>query len=528
MDKSRLDDRMQQPDFYPEPTRRVERLETHISWVYLLDNHVYKVKRPKNYGFLDFTTLERRRQACHEELRLNRRFAPQTYLEVVPITRDASGFQLRGTGPVVEYAVRMKRLPAERMLCHLLQQNAPLTAAMGTLGRHLVGLHRAAPVCRGDEGRSDADHLRQNWRENLDQIAPFLGETLAPSLAAALRHRVETFLARERPALRQREDQGWVREVHGDLHTEHICLTDPIQIFDCIEFNRRFRVSDILADLAFLRMDLQHHGRRDLADALWAAYRAALPLADPDDGKLLRHYELYRACVRGKVASFLSRDPDLDAAAQQQSREMACRYFNLAGGNLLPPLLLLVSGVMGCGKSSLAQGLAAATGWPVLRSDVVRDRLFPRAEVPDAFGTGRYTLAARDAVYRALREEASRLLPQGQGVLVDAAFTTFAWREQFRQLARTFHRPCLVLDLHCPEAVVRQRLAARWQQGDDPSEGRPEWLPLQQAAQEPVRAQEPGLGIDTTTFLLYTVNTTLGQLLEIVGDQPWASQVQSP
>ncbi|MBE0596541.1 MAG: kinase, partial [Desulfuromonadales bacterium] len=347
MDEQAVHQALLRPQAYPDYQGAVGFTETHVSRLYFTDRHVYKLKKPVDFGFLNFTSVDRRRFYCEEELRLNRRFAPGTYLGVVEIRRTAEGIRVAEAGEILDYAVWMRRLPAEAMLDRRIEADDPaLPAQMAPLGERLAELHRSSEVCRHDGGQSNLEVVRTNWRENFSQIAPHVGRSLSAPALGRLSAWVERHLAEEAALIEAREADGFVRDGHGDLHAEHICLTEPLQIYDCIEFNRRFRVADEAADIAFLLMDLEFRGRRDLAEALLAAWSAGRT----DDGELavlLPFYKVYRAFVRGKVESFLAAAPAAEAAIRQRAAQRARAYFNLALGYLCRPALVLTAGLMG-------------------------------------------------------------------------------------------------------------------------------------------------------------------------------------
>jgi hypothetical protein len=298
--------------------------------------------------------------------------------------------------------------------------------------------------------------------------------------------------------MQEREAAGRVRDGHGDLHADHICLTYPICIYDCIEFNRRFRVGDILADLAFLLMDLDKRGRQDLARIIEQTWSSLL--GEEIDPALLRFYEIYRAFVRGKVNSFLVDDPELPEKEQMAARQRAMEYFDLALGYLVPPTLFVTCGTMGVGKTMLSRALSLAVRGTHLRSDIVRKELFgldPRQHHPEAFGVGLYDPVRSRQTYEQLLKLAGSEIAAGQSVIVDAAFGDQEERQRFRQLASAAGLPFVLLYLHCDEELTRQRLTQRWEEGTDPSDGRPEILQQQLRSFTQPTPNENAIVIDT-------------------------------
>lgn len=520
MDWARLHQTLLDPATYPHRPERVEFRETHISRLYLAGPLVYKIKKPVDFGFLDFSTLERRAHFCREEVRLNARFAPGTYLGVATIHRGSNGrFNLAGQGEVVEYAVVMARLPQVRLLPALLARNAPeLPAEMLRLAQRLATLHDESP--RADETPAESVVIwKQNWEENFAQTFPLIGTTINAEAYALLQRAAASFLQTETAHLLQRAAAGKVREGHGDLHAEHICLTEPLRIYDCIEFNRRFRVADIVADIAFLLMDLDFRGRPDLAAIVWQTWTAALGENPQENRVLLRFAKIYRACVRGKVDSLLALDQNAAAATRATAAARARQYFNLALGYLAPPTLVLTCGLMGVGKSVLARQLATALGAVQLRSDVVRKEMVgidPLTAVPESFGSGLYNASSSVATYERLLEQAKAELTAGHSVVVDASFVRRSDRTLFRAAASDLGHPCLLLHLSCPPALTMLRLHARHTHGGDPSDGRPELIAAQAAAFEPPTAAEDPFTVDSSADVDYNVQAILCRMISLV------------
>jgi aminoglycoside phosphotransferase family enzyme len=494
-----LRQRLLDPHVYPSPPGTIELRETHASCVYLTDKLVYKVKKPVNLGFLDFSTLERRHHFCLQEVLLNRRFAPDTYLGVVPIRLHHGQLLIDGKeGEVVEYAVVMRRLPAERMLDRLVEHNAPsLPGEAVRLGTSLAQMHRDCQICRG-EVEDAATVVQRNWAENFNQTGHYVGVTISREALDLLRKRMHQAIDNLRRQMQEREAAGRVRDGHGDLHADHICLTYPICIYDCIEFNRRFRVGDILADLAFLLMDLDKRGRQDLARIIEQTWSTLL--GEEIDPALLRFYEIYRAFVRGKVNSFLVDDPELPEQDRLAATQRATEYFNLALGYLAPPTLFITCGAMGVGKTTLSRALALAVRGAHLRSDIVRKEFFgidPHQHHPEPFGQGLYAPARSRQTYEELLKLARTALAAGHTVIVDAAFADSEERQRFRQLATSAGCPFVLLDLHCDEGLTRQRLTQRWDEGTDPSDGRPEILQQHLCSFNRPTPQENAISVDT-------------------------------
>lgn len=486
---------LRDPAVYPHPVDQVELVETHISWVLLAGAFVYKVKKPVNLGFLDFTTLARRRFFCGEEVRLNRRLAADVYLGVVELKGSGRRVRFGGPGPTREVAVRMRRLPADRMLDRLVGEGAVEPGLPEAIGVVLARFHAEADTGGEIDVLGGMETVRKNWEENFAQTADLDPAVLPPDWRAGLHAWVETFLEREAPRFAARVSAGRSRDCHGDLQAQHVCCTDPIRIFDCIEFNHRFRFGDTAAEIAFLAMDLERLGRPDLAVRFLNAYLEAS--GDWEAVPLLDFYRAYRAWVRGKVLGFqVAEHPELAAEARARFA-LALRYARPRAG----ARLLITSGVMGAGKSHLARALAARLGAIVVRTDAVRKRLagLPLHErTRHAFGEGLYTPAMGRSTYRESLRLAGEILAAGWPVIVDGSFSAAAERAEARALARRLGSPLTVLWCEAPEAVLRDRLHRRAEDRREVSDGREELLAAHRARYEPPAAEDGVIRVETT------------------------------
>lgn len=515
MTPEELHQRLRDPQIYPFPTEKIELRETHVSCVYLADQRVYKIKKPVNLGFLDFTTLESRHHFCLQEVLLNRRFAPDTYLGVIPIRLHDGAIILNGTkGEIIEYAVEMRRLPEERMLDQLLECNDPdLPIDVLRLASSLAQIHQGSPVSNAaDEDRVSI--ARVNWEENFKQVMAYAGATISQRGLDLCRNAMEQALKELAPLIRSRHATGRTRDVHGDLHADHICLTYPISIYDCIEFNRRFRVDDILADLAFLLMDLDKRGRADLGLIIEQTW--SILLNERIEPALLRFYKIYRAFVRGKVHSFLVDAPALAHDERHIGRVRAREYFNLALGYLAPQTLYLTCGTMGSGKTTLSHALARAVCGIHLRSDLIRKELSgldPQEHDTAPYAQGIYTPQITQQTYAQLFTLTQRELTKGHSVIVDAAFSSQRERDRFRQLATESGLPFVLLHLSCDETIALQRLERRWQEREDPSDGRPEIFAEHRQSFSPPVPGENAMTLDSERDCLENVETILVELL---------------
>jgi len=470
---------MLQPGFYLHRPADVELVQTHISYVFLAGDAVYKLKKPVRFAFLDFSTLERRRHFCHEEVRLNRRLAGDTYLGVVAIRPCVGGFALAPEDAVeaVEYAVHMRRLPADRMLVSLLERRSVTPDLIDAIAARLAAFHATADagpeVSRGGDPATIAGLLEDDFRE----VDAFHGDTISAADDAAIRHFCREFLHRYEERLRRRQREKRIRDGHGDLHAEHVCCTDPLIVFDCIEFNPRFRHRDVAAEIAFLAMDLVYRGRTDLADQFVARY--AELARDPELPSLVPFYACQRAYIRGKVESLKSAEPEVGAEARAVARRSAVAHFALAYRYTwaYTRCVVVVVGLSGTGKSTVAAALHERTGFEHVNSDSTRKRL---AGVPPTArpGASLYTPARSAATYAAMHAAAREALAAGRSAILDATFQLRAHRDAARDVARRAAAPILFVECVCPPDEVRRRLRERGRRGDDASDA--DWAIYQQ------------------------------------------------
>jgi aminoglycoside phosphotransferase family enzyme/predicted kinase len=472
MELALLIEALSDPAAYPFPAEGVEVRHTHSSVVFLAGRYAYKVKKPVALGFLDFTSLEKRRHFCEEEVRLNRRLAPTVYLGVVPVARTPAGVRVEGPGEVIDWAVKMERLPEGATLQQRLRRGEVGAELLAALARKVAAFHAAAEGGEQVSAFGRFEVVARNARENFDQAAPQAGTTLSRSVLDRLRALTEETLERLRPLIESRAQRGVPRDTHGDLHLDHVYLfpekSSPadLVIIDCIEFNERFRFADPVADMAFLVMDLLFHGRKDLAGAFTDAYFQAA--ADPEGRGLLPFYTAYRAAVRGKVEGFELAEKEVPDEERAAALARARAHWLLALGELdrpgRRPCLVLVGGLPGTGKSTLARALAGRAGFCLIRSDQVRKDLAGKAGLapgPAAFGAGVYSPAWNDRTYGKVLRRAEEQLFEGKRVLVDASFREEARRRDFLGLAARLAVPAAFLLCRADPDVIRPRLAGR-------------------------------------------------------------------
>jgi len=316
------------PLAYPHNPSRVELVQTRISAVFFAGDYVYKVKKPIALDFLDFTTLDKRRFYCHQEVTLNRRLCPDVYLGVVPVTQDGDSFSVEGSGVEVEYAVKMRYLPHELMMDKLLDSNKVTPHMVEKVARELAEFHRKAELSEQLASIGALDTVTRNNEENFTETVSYVNYTITQGQYERIKDYSHSFLKENARLFAKRVTEGRIRDCHGDLHAEHICFTNGLCIYDCIEFNERFRYTDVASEVAFLAMDLDFHGHPDLSKHFVDAYVKAS--GDEELPKLSNFYKCYRAYVRGKVEGFELVDPNISEEEKIRALVIARRYFELA------------------------------------------------------------------------------------------------------------------------------------------------------------------------------------------------------
>lgn len=485
---------LRDPTRYPHPAERVELLETHISWVLLAGDYAYKVKKPVKLGFLDFGSLAARRFYCEEELRLNRRTAPQLYLEVVPVTGSDADPHMDGEGRPIEYAVKMRRFPQEALLSCMAEGGTLGAEHIDALARGIAAFH--SRVARVDAARpfGSAAEVLAPALQNFDQIEALIGAAADVPELERLRGWTLREHARLHAAFDARKAGGFVRECHGDLHLGNIVLLDGEPTpFDGIEFNEALRWIDVMNEVAFLVMDLFDRRLPRLAWRLLNGYLEAT--GDYAGLALLRYYLVYRALVRAKVACIRAHQPNLNAQQGDRAGREYLEYLRLAKvlAENSPRALVVMHGVAGSGKTTVAQELLEACGAVRLRSDVERKRLQgleAGARTGSALGAGIYTPELTTQTYARLAALSGAVLEAGYPVIVDATFLAWTQRDAFAALAHESGVPFAIADCEAPEGVLRERVATRQQNASDASEADLEVLGRQLASLEPLTPAE--------------------------------------
>lgn len=496
-----LIERLRLSERYPHPVSRIEVIETHISWLLLTGEYAYKIKKPVNFGFLDFTTLEQRRHCCEEELRLNQRLAPDIYEAVIPISGSESEPLLGDDSAPIEYAVRMRQFDSDQRLDQLLERHLFQAEWIDMLAARIAHFHKRIPIVAQDSPWGEPETIAGVVFDNYSHPNRALLEPgdieLLDRLEACTRRRFEalrdTFVARKR--------SGHVRECHGDLHLGNITLFhDKLRLFDCIEFNLQFRWIDTICDLAFLLMDLEANGQFRWANRCLNLY---LELTGDYEGLvLLDFYKAYRSMVRAKVA-MLGDKPDIETFR---------RYLHLTERYCTPkpPFLLLMHGVSGSGKSYLSKRLFEAMGAIRIRSDVERKRIFrsaSRSEKLEMYGSD-----MNIRTFHRLVDMTRLMLRAGISVVVDATFIRLRGRALYRQMAEREGIPMRIISCHCDQNLIEARLKRRAEEGSDPSDADIEVMRRQLAILHPITAEEQLLTLEVDTRDDEAIDQLLSQL----------------
>jgi uncharacterized protein len=515
---------LESPESYPHKPTEVRAIQTHTSLVFIASPFVFKVKKPVNLGFLDFSTLEKRHHFCQREIALNRRLAPEIYLGVVPIHKTTSGFSFNDEGEIVEYAVKMKELPNGFFLNELLEKHLVGEKEINRVISVLHRFYQAETPTPQIEKWGTPEKLKISTDENFTQVESFIGKTISSVAFEAIRHYTNQFYKLNEGLFRQRIQQHRILDCHGDLRLDHVHLAPKAtSIFDCIEFNDRFRFIDIANDLAFLAMDFDFKGRSDLGNLFLR--NAARQLDNPGMLKITNFYKCYRAFVRGKVESIQAAEKE--TKNRRDHERQAARYFRLAlryavaGSELL---IVVVMGRIGTGKSTIAKQLAGELDWPAFSSDEIRKTL---AGIPL---TKRTAPELRDKIYsaRTTQQTYKKLVKDGlaaigraggrrprpfeprNGVILDATFSTHALRKFLRDECKKANVPIQFIELEVGSDEIKKRLKDRDKKTAETSDARLEDFEKLSAAYESPSELEPDLiSISTASSISGAVKAIL-------------------
>lgn len=466
----------------PTAGQSTELVETHISVLVFLGDRAYKLKKPVRFGFLDFSTREAREAACHREVDLNRRLAPDVYLGVADV---------RGPdGELWDHLVVMRRLPASRRLSTMVADHEPTVPGhLRALARRIASFHAAAERGPDIDVSATRDAVAADWEDNVREMAPFVGPVLDPEVVERVTCRFRAYLAGRDPLFAQRIAHGHVCDGHGDLQAADVfCLDDGPRVLDCIEFNDRFRHGDVLNDVAFLAMDLERLGTPHLAVRFLDDYREFSGEQAP--ASLAHHYVAYRAHVRAKVACLRWAQEEPGSPGAAGALDEARRLLDLCDRHLerARVRLVAVGGLPGTGKTTLARGLGDRLGWSVLRTDEVRKELAglsPLTPAQAPYGEGLYTGAVTEATYAELLRRATTLAALGSSAVLDASWIRAEDRARLRRAAADVHAE--LVELHCvaPPDVAAERIRTRLARRTDVSDATAEVAAAMAAEADP-------------------------------------------
>ena len=482
------------PTLYPHPVKHFSVIETHISWVILTGDYAYKIKKPVNLGFVDFSTLARREHFCNEELRLNRRFAAELYLEVIAIRGSRAQPRLAGDGAVIEYAVKMREFTQSSLLSRYASEQRLQPAHIDAMADVIADFHGSAQRADANTAFGSCETFLKWSRENFKHIEAVLPGHVLPGGFGALKKWCLSLCDTHQGTLNARLVNGFVRECHGDLHLGNVALIDGhITLFDCIEFNAELRWIDTASEIAFLAMDLQARGYPGYC---WRFINRYLQACGDYSGlALLRHYLVYRALVRAKVEALRMQQADSAAPNKPAGYRNVSVYLDLATAwsTHTRPALVIMHGFSGSGKSTCARQLVEALGAIQVRSDVERKRLFdidPYATSASATGQGIYTVDATEQTYDRLAGLAHIILQAGYTAIVDASFLKASQRDQFTRLASQCEAPHIFISCGAAESVLRERIRQRTAHETDPSEATLDVLQRQIQSHDPLTEEE--------------------------------------
>jgi aminoglycoside phosphotransferase family enzyme/predicted kinase len=453
------------PESYPYHTRRVHLVQTHASYVFLGCPYVYKVKKKVNFGFLDFSSLENRRYYSEREVILNRRLCPEIYLGVIPISLIAGKLTFGEGEKVVEYAVRMRRLQDRYFMLRLLRRDQVTTRDLDRIVSKLKDFYEAETPTQKITKWGAIEKLKISTDENFDQTRVFIGATISKAAFEAIAFYTAAFYAQNAELFNSRARGHRIRDCHGDLHLEHIHLAPKaLSIYDCIEFNDRFRYIDVANDVAFLAMDFDHHRRRDFSREI--AARMADALRDNEMLDLMDFYKCYRAYVRGKVESFHQARTEVSETEKKKSRTQARRYFRLALRYAVcgsKPTVLIVMGRIASGKSMLAHALGHELDCEVISSDRVRKELagVPLYKRDEESARRLYSEAMTKETYKMLFQCAASQLDLDASVILDATFGRSQHRDELSQLLDSKGATYRFIEARAPDEVLKRRLEQR-------------------------------------------------------------------
>ena len=514
----RLVEALHDPQSYEHPVASVHMMETHTAWVLLTGLYAYKIKKPVNFGFLDFSTLEKRRHWCEEEVRLNRRFAPDIYLGVTQIRGTLEQPHTGGIGPVLEYAVHMRQFPDKQLLSELAEGKRLGVSHIDQLIEQIATFHQATDQAAPDSDYGRPDQIHRWVSENFRCILPHLHTDKERGQLERIRQWTNAQRQQlDRHFVRRKHD-GFIRECHGDLHLRNLTIIDgDVTPFDCIEFNAELRWIDVISEVAFLIMDLDERGYPHFGHRFLNGY---LQLTGDYEGLiLLPYYLVYRALVRAKVAILRRQQVSPQSQDYMESTAEYRHYMQFALQHMdkAPPVLFITHGFSGSGKSTLARELSQTGGIIQIRSDIERKRLSglnvsERGEFEA--DTGLYSSQRTEETYQRLAELATCVIEAGFSVVLDATFLKEKSRDLMRQLADSLQVRFLILHCNASNAMLEQRIHVRQEVGQDPSDATLKVLNAQREKAQPLRTDERNLTLTVDTSQKDYIKTLLSNLAD--------------
>jgi aminoglycoside phosphotransferase family enzyme/predicted kinase len=464
------------PLSYPHKTRNVKHIQTHISDVFIAPPFVYKVKKPVDFGFLDFTTLKKRKLYCEKEVALNRRLC-DIYIGVEEISMSDGDYRFGKGDTTIEYAVKMKRLPDKYFLKNLIHTGNVDLADLRRIIEKLVGFYESQNYNIRINDFGKPANIKSFIYGNVSLVKKFVGNTISAATHEAVKFYNDMFFERNSSVFQERINKGFIKDCHGDLHLNNINVThDNVCIHDCIEFNDRFRFIDIASDIAFLAMDLDFNGRRDFAD--FVVSEISRRMSDDTIFKVIDFYKCYRAFVRGKVESLKSEDANIPKREARSSHKRATDYFRLSLRYAVfgsRPTLVVVFGMIGTGKSTLAELISKELGCDVISSDKIRKEMLgiaPTERRYESFDKGIYSAATTDTVYNEIIKMGKHAAESGDIVVLDASFSKRKYRELVTNAAKSFGISLFFVQTKASDKTVRERLLRREIVGESISDAR--------------------------------------------------------
>ena len=456
---------MLKPEFYDHPVDACRLIETHISWVILTGDFVYKIKKPINLGFVDFSTLNKRKFYCEEELRLNRRLAPNIYIDVIPITGSEENPTLMGNENVFEYTVKMQQFSQDMQLDHVLVRNELRKDMVDSFAILIAEFHQYIETANLASEFGKPEQVYQPAKENFIQIREHISEKSKVELLSKIEQWTENTFNETKNIFDQRKGKGFIRECHGDLHLRNLAWHENKPLaFDCLEFNENFRWIDIISEIAFLIMDLDVHHQPELAQHFLNKYLELT--GDYQGSSVLRFYLVYRVMVRAKVDAIRAAQAGISQQESEEANAEIANYLQLAltYTQHIKPFIIITHGMSASGKSTITQSLLEKIGAIRIRADVERKRLFninPEQNSSSNIQQGIYSKQATDQTYQKLLDLTECVIDAGYPVIVDATFSTLKQRTLFKKFAEQKNVHFIILNFIASEETLKQRIRNR-------------------------------------------------------------------